>query len=258
MNTVVSVLLLIVSGSFYAFSDRAIALYILEHLNDVNDLTAAGICDHVYVSSQAVKKFCRQLGYRNFQEFRRFLSYTKEIRKGQMIAHFMNMSEESILTQIRSYVPDLDVEAFRQQVETINRVIYEAERIIILGSVYPQMLSLHYAEDMLMFNKTVWSEPISQEIQTAPQEGTVILVISLTGRIYQFYPEFFMKCQKSRHPLITIGNAGMVPDFVHPAGSIFLPVGKDDETENSMIPVIFQYMKYRYGMVYGGCEYGNP
>ena len=50
----------------------------------------------------------------------------------------------------------------------------------------------------------------------------------------------------------------MVPDFVHPAGSIFLPVGKDDETENSMIPVIFQYMKYRYGMVYGGCEYGNP
>ena len=143
MNTVVSVLLLIVSGSFYASSDRAIALYILEHLNDVNDLTAAGSCDHVYVSSQAVKKFCRQLGYRNFQEFRRFLSYTKEIRKGQMIAHFMNMSEESILTQIRSYVPDLDVEAFRQQVETINRVIYEAERIIILGSVYPQMLSLH-------------------------------------------------------------------------------------------------------------------
>ena len=32
MNTVVSVLLLIVSGSFYASSDRAIALYILEHL----------------------------------------------------------------------------------------------------------------------------------------------------------------------------------------------------------------------------------
>ena len=62
MNTVVSVLLLIVSGSFYASSDRAIALYILEHLNDVNDLTAAGICDHVYVSPQAVKKFCRQLG----------------------------------------------------------------------------------------------------------------------------------------------------------------------------------------------------
>lgn len=252
MNTVVSLLLLMVNSAYVHTTEKAIASCLLEHMNEISTLTVTSLCSLAHVSPQGLTRFCKDLGYRNFAEFRKFMTYTNEIRLGQMRVHFSETDEQAILERICSFMPDLDTEVFESSCRKANELIHTHKRIIILGGVYPQMLAMHYEEDMLMMGKTVFSIPVSQDITFVPQDNDVLFVISLTGRIYKFYPEYFLKQAENRTEMITLGNIDTVPPFTKDTCRIELPWLRDDETENAVLPLVLQYLKYTYGKTYGG------
>ena len=250
MNTVVSLLLLIVCSSFRNSSDYSLALTLLEHIKKIESLNKEKLLEESGVSNHSLTRFCQMLGYKSFSSLKLAISQTCTIRKQQMIVHYNNTCKEDLLNKIEVLSNlEFNREVFIDTVNKINQIINQFENIVIIGSVYPETLCLHYMEDMIMLNKLAYSIPLGMEVS---EQNSAIMMVSLTGRLYV---ERFDDVQRINHlniPIIGIGNKNTLPDTVHVQQFLSLPFNGDTEIENSAIPLIMQYIKYDYINTYHG------
>ena len=160
MNTVVSLLLLIVCSSFRDSSDYSLALTLLKNIKKIGTLNKEKLLEESGVSNHSLMRFCQMLGYRNFSSLKLAITQTSSIRRQQMQAHYDNTSKEEILDKINSLASlDFNKEEFESKVDNINQIINQSHNIVVIGSTYPEMLCLHYMEDMIMLDKLVYSIP---------------------------------------------------------------------------------------------------
>ena len=81
MNTVVSLLLLIVCSSFKNTSDYAISYYLLSNISHICDVSRTDVCENAGVSNRILSMFCSTLGYKNYSDLKLGLIKTIDIRK---------------------------------------------------------------------------------------------------------------------------------------------------------------------------------
>ena len=243
MNTVVSLLLLIVCSSFKNTSDYAIAYYLLSNISHICDVSRSDVCENAGVSNRVLSMFCSTLGYKNYSDLKLALIKTIDIRKLQMKVHFNNADPDKIINAIHTLSNvDMDDARFTQTIDQINTYIYDCKKVIIVGAVYPEMLSLHYMEDMLMMGKFIHSSSVNTSI------GEV-------ERVYIEHYDEIMKFKENNVSIVGIGNPNSLPEQIHLTKYLELPFKGDVEIENACIPLVLQYMKYRYYQTYGDTKY---
>lgn len=251
MNTVVSLLLLIVCSTFKNTSDYVIANFLLENLNHICDITRADVCEETGISNRTLNAFCSALGYKNYSGLKLALIKTIDIRKLQMKVHINNMNADSLLESIDALSNiSFDSKKFIKTVDSINNSIHDSKNVIIVGAVYPEMLCMHYMEDMLMMGKYIFSSPVNTSISTRENDN-LVLMISYTGRVYIEHYEEITKLKENNVSIIGIGNPFTIPEQVHLNKFLELPFKGDTETENACIPLVLQYMKLRYFEKFG-------
>lgn len=251
MNTVVSLLLLIVCSAFKNTTEYTIAYYLLENIGHICDITRVDLCNEVGVSNKSLSNFCKMLGHKKFSDLKLSIIKTVDIRKLQMKVHLNNMDEESLFQNMCSLADkEMDVVGFRHTVDSINAMIHDSKKVVVIGAVYPEMLSLHYMEDMLMFGKFIFSVPVSGTLCNVEKDA-LVLMISFTGRVYIEHYEEIVAFKKNNIPIIGIGNADAVPKQLHLSKYLTFPFTGDNERENAFVPLVLQYMKYRYYIKYG-------
>lgn len=251
MNTAVSLLLLIVCSTFKNTSEYVIANFLLENLNHICDITRTDVCEKTGVSNRTLNAFCSTLGYKNYSDLKLAIIKTVDIRKLQMKVHINNMNSNSLIEAINalSNIP-FDSEKFIKTVDSINNYIHDSKKVIVVGAVYPEMLCLHYMEDMLMMGKYIFSSPVNTSIGTCENDN-LVLMISFTGRVYIEHYEEITKLKENNVSIIGIGNPFTVPEQIHLNKFLELPFKGDTETENASIPLVLQYMKLRYFEKFG-------
>ncbi len=251
MNTVVSLLLLIVCSTFKNTSEYVIADFLLENSNHICDITRADVCEKTGISNRTLNAFCSTLGYKNYSDLKLAIIKTIDIRKLQMKVHINNMNADSLLEAIGSLsnIP-FDVGKFKRTVDLINNYIHDSNKMIIVGAVYPEMLCMHYMEDMLMMGKYISSSPVNTSIATY-ENNNLVLMISFTGRVYIEHYEEIVKLKENNVSIIGIGNPFTVPEQIHLNKFLELPFKGDTETENACIPLVLQYMKFMYFEKFG-------
>lgn len=255
MNTVVSLLLLIVCSSFKNTSDYAIAYYLLSNISPICDVSRSDVCENAGVSNRVLSMFCSTLGYKNYSDLKLALIKTIDIRKLQMKVHFNNADPDKIINAIHTLSNvDMDDARFTQTIDQINTYIYDCKKVIIVGTVYPEMLSLHYMEDMLMMSKFIHSSPVNTSIGEV-ENDTLVLMISFTGRVYIEHYDEIMKFKENNVSIVGIGNPNSLPEQIHLTKYLELPFKGNVEIENACIPLVLQYMKYRYYQTYGDAKY---
>lgn len=251
MNTVVSVLLLIVCSSFKNTSEYVIANYLLENLYHICDISRANVCEDTGISNRTLIAFCVTLGFKNYSDLKLTIIKTIDVRKLQMKVHINNMNVKSLLVAMNALsTVDFDEVKFEKTVESINTYIHDSNKVIIVGAVYPEMLCLHYMEDMLMLGKYISSSPVNTSLRPV-ENDTLVLMISFTGRVYIEHYDEIIKFKENNISVIGIGNPHSVPDQIHLNKFLELPFEADTETENACIPLVLQYMKLRYFEMYG-------
>ncbi len=251
MNTVVSLLLLIVCSTLKNTSEYVIANFLLENLYHICDISRADVCEKTGISNRTLTAFCVELGFKKYSDLKLALIKTIDIRKLQMKVHINNMNAKLLLDAIRALAnDDFDEQQFEKTVSSINTSIHDSNRVIIVGAVYPEMLSLHYMEDMLMMGKYISSSPVNTSIQTVGGD-TLVLMISFTGRVYIEHYDEIMKLKDNNVTIVGVGNPHSVPYQIHLNRFLELPFKGDTEIENACIPLVLQYMKLRYFETYG-------
>ncbi len=244
MNTVVSLLLLIVCSSFRDSSDFSVALTLLKNLNRLDKINKNTFLEEAGVSNHSLIRFCDMLGYNNFSSLKLAIVQTCNIRKQQMREHHDNKDNQRLLQQISFLAnSDFDENEIRNTVRNINEIIYESKKIIIIGAVYPEILCMHYMEDMLMMEKLVYSIPLNMDIY---DNDTVVMLISLTGRVYIEHYDQIKSLPDSGTSIIGIGNQDTVPQGIQLKEFLGLPFSGDIESGNGVIPLIMQFLKYDY------------
>ncbi len=244
MNTVVSLLLLIVCSSFRDSSDFSLALTLLKYIKKIETLSREKLLKESGVSNHSLMRFCQMLGYKSFSSLKLSISQTCAIRKQQMRTHIDNTNKDEVLNEISCLAnTEFNKGKFIEEVNEINRIISQSENIVIMGAVYPEVLCLHYMEDMIMLDKIVYSIPQGGVI---PDRNSVVMMISLTGRLYIERFKDVQKINQANIPIIGIGNVNTLPKSVHIKEFLELPFSGDTEIENSVIPLVMQYIKYDY------------
>ena len=254
MNTVLSLLLMIVNTSLEKNTNYRIALEIIKLSMFSNELTINEIAELSNTSIFSVNKFLKVLGFKNFNEFKFALITTIETRQKQLLFHLENTTEESILANIKNLsVSIFDQNKFIKAVEKLNSFVHQSDKITILGACFPEALTLHYQEDMLMMGKFLYSRPLIYPLAFPKlDESELILIITLTGRIYEFYKILFDQLCNDHNNIVLISGYENYPKYSSIQEIINIPVNDDNEVGNAWILEILRFIKYKYYKKYGG------
>lgn len=249
MNTVVSLLLMIVNSDMGASVDRAIALACLRLLGDPKALTLARVAQEAATTPRTVNKFCATLGYRSFSVFKPDLISTCNARRMQMEHHVaqsdLGLIEQSI--SLHASVP-FDLARFREEVRLLNEAIRQSDNVVIVGAVFPQMLFMHYEEDMLMLGKLVYALPVARHMRASDEIGPddLLVFVSFTGRLFSYYPDEYRALARRCRRVAYVGPAQARPSGLDDCLQLTMPFVGDSEGANTVLLEMLQYLKCRY------------
>lgn len=195
MNTILSLLLSLITSSFSFDEKMMIAIEIIKAVTNgtFSDMTSKELAERCYVTTNRLRSFCQYIGFHKFNDLRNSLLQRIDVRKEQLLHHVSETDEKKILDTIAFVAgKDFDQNAFLSSLQELNDLIYQSPQVIVTGTVFPESLSLHYQEDMIVMGKTVYSLPIAHDfVVPGVDEDTLFVNISLTGRIMEyFYPSF--------------------------------------------------------------------
>lgn len=251
MNTVISMLLQIVCTFFVDSIEYSIAYTILCNINHIQEYSAEKIAEMANVSTRSLSNFSKKLGYRNYAMLKSGILSTIEVRKMQIANHVQFSDDNSLINIINSLgITEFDKEAFIKSVDKYNEYVSKANKVLIVGAVYPELLSLHYMEDMIIAGKTVYAKSLYTDLENIP-EDTLVLFISFTGRMYKAQYHRIKEMKDNNIVIFGIGNKDSLTDGIKLNGFIELPFNVDAEEENAVLPLVLQYAKLRYIEVEG-------
>ena len=254
MNTILSLLLSVITSSFSFDEKMTIAIEIIKAVTSgtLPDMTSKELAERCYVTTNRLRSFCQYLGFHKYNDLRNALLQRIDARREQLLHHVSETDTERILDCI-AYVAGrtFDKHAFLKCIQELNDIIYQSPQVIITGAVFPESLSLHYQEDMIMMGKPVYSLPVAHDfVVPGVDEDTLFINISLTGRIMEyFYPSFMDFLSQYKHQAVITGNEKMAEGYNYSA-TIRLPVEGDEEAGNTILLMTLQLMKLDYTMRY--------
>ena len=250
MNTILSMLLSLITSSFSFDEKMTIAIEIIKAVTNgtFSDMTAKELSERCYITTNRLRSFCQYLGFHKYNDLRNALLQRIDVRREQMLHHVEETDENRLLDCI-SFVAgkEFDKDGFLKSIRDLNDMIYESPQVIIMGAVFPESLSLHYQEDMIIMGKPVYSLPVAHDfVVPGVDEDTLFVTVSLTGRIMEyFYPSYMDFLSQYEHQSVITGNEKMVQEYAFSSG-ILLPVEGDEETGNTILLMTLQLMKLDY------------
>lgn len=248
-------LLILIHGIFTDQLEREIALRLIESADDIEKLNVSRLAGKCQCSAASINKFCRRLGFDDFRTMKAQMKLTMDVRRGQLEHHMNWTKEEDVLKRISALsYGDTDIGLFAKTAAEINRMIHESPRVILLGAGFPEALTLHYQEDMIMMHKTVYSVPIGYKL-TMPADvfDSTVLVISLTGRIVDYFQHQFIELTRRNPNVVMISGKTSFSQLNDSIKILPLAIEGDNEDANTLLVEVMRYMKYMYYMTYGGC-----
>ena len=229
MNTIISMLLLFVYNSLNKDVYYDIAVYILDHLDEMESISIENIAHNCHTSTITIKKFYNLLGIESFKKFKTLLNDTRVGRLEQIKFRYSQINEEEIFEQVKilSHNKLLRKEVFMSDIEKVVDFIYDAKRTYINGSIFPLALTLNdYNEDDLLF------------------------IITITGRYLMQNKQSFLKMYESSAKKVILTQNSIFQTFYVFDCMIPLYGSDDSETENLIVIEILNLIKYRYFMKY--------
>lgn len=255
MNSLVSILCLIINNSLVKDTDYYIALYILKNLYKMGSMSLNELADACHTSVPTVKKFIRTLGFDNFRKFRDVTVGANEVRKHQMAQRNQYISSDSIIERILYFYPEMDKDLLIRTVENINQSIRQSERVVILGAVYPDALAVNYQEDMIIMGKMTLIKPITFDFIHDFEdihENDFVILITITGKYFTIEPSRKHQFKDVLHSALITYESSLEAEFPNTV-MVRLPSVPDNEDYNSFLLLFYQLLKHRYYR-FIGCE----
>ena len=178
----------------FTYVERKIARYILEHKDDVGEMTISGLAAAAYSSNAAIIRLCRKLGAGGYREFRIQLVRDIERHQREQLPVDMNQPfyKKDSASDIVKQISDLMTETIHtchesmpvRQLERAGGMADEGQRHLHLrrGGFHDQRPGLRQPADQTE-EAGGDHQPVRGERHLSPQRGKddAVLVISYSG-----------------------------------------------------------------------------
>lgn len=190
VTPVVSILLRQINGSVKKGNAYDIAKALLEHYDDIPDLTIHELADACYISSASLSRFIRTIGFEQFSDFRNAckkkigidVDYSSTVAKASAedMQPIIERYTESIKENITFTYEHLNYD----QLDRICKAMFEAKEVAFFGLEFATLMGQHFQIKMASMNKLIrlgitYEEQV--EVASNLHEGAIVLVASLEG-----------------------------------------------------------------------------
>ncbi len=188
MDLVLHKLMLLINGLNENSTYYNLAVEMIKNIDQLQNLTIYEIAELCFVSTSTLSRFCRLLGYKNFNQFKEALqeSYGFEIDYDSRYLHSKENLKESLdymnkmtLTSLKEVYEQIDLDQLIQ----LAAMVHDQEEIYIFGSTTYQFLTMYLQERLGLFKKIIHVHPdLHQQPKMAATLTDKHLAIMLSPR----------------------------------------------------------------------------
>lgn len=176
------------SNSSSKQSERVLANNLLENFSNIPNMSIEKLADVCYVSQPTLTRFIKKLGYKNYNQFKRYVISLVHLIENETASDLFKVDKEN---PIESHYSELvnslsaSVDLFETQAfEAACKKIHDANRVAILGIDYSQVVAFDAQLRFMRYDKHLETGVtcVEQlEVIKNLRAGDVLIVLSVSG-----------------------------------------------------------------------------
>lgn len=169
--------------------NSVIASYILDHLDELQDMGIKDIAKKCNVAVSSVSRFCKEIGLRDFVELRELLLSTDFYFEEQSLSHSFHQRINDYSAKVKDSIQMVQETIDKQQVIKLCDDIQSYQRIAVFGLLKAGGVAVNLQSDLFMLGKQVYTNiSYTEQMQyiTTANENDLIIIFSYTGSYFDY------------------------------------------------------------------------
>ena len=222
--------------------------FIIKNYTLIENHTMVSFIDAAKCSQEELLDFCQHFGIHSFDEFKERLLADHQGRLEQINARMLNTDINDFLEHVNT---DYSKEEFIQWIDELCELIFNKQRIVILGALYPSSVAVDFQTDLISLGKEV-VEYHHFDLNFEFSDDDVVFFITATGRMMERNVKKLKPQNICDAYLVLITQNLAYRDYENVCADYFAHVlGKFDGLQfNYQIMMIFDILRIRYYQKY--------
>lgn len=248
MNILLSRILTYLNGTLFIDYRYKFCQFVVYHYLEFEDYTFDDVIEKSGLTEEEILSFIALLGFSTFEDFAKTLVRDHYVRLDQIRARMLDVNSDAIIAGMEKSGSD---DEMREYVSTICEAIDKANRIVIIGALYPLCLSVEFQTDLITFGKTI-IQYHSFDKSIALTDKDVVIFISATGRSMNSFIKIKQEVgvDKATSILITQNKTYLQPEYRISDYVLQVPGKFDGLNFNHQILTIFDLLRVHYYQQY--------
>ncbi|MEG0276787.1 MAG: hypothetical protein RR630_07150 [Coprobacillus sp.] len=204
MNTVLSLIVLILQNDLKVDANYILATYFLRNANVLEDKNIQTIAQECHVSTNTVLRFCQLLGFPTFKNFKTSFISTTNTRKKQLKEK--NEKALSFISEESQLFHDHKFSFIEKQLEPIIKCIKELKIVHLYGATYPLALAQSFIEDMATLGIIVYIHQLNYEAKELQDRDGLNIIITYSGRFIEVNQDEYKQIRSQKNPVALISK----------------------------------------------------
>lgn len=259
-NSVRNILLRYINNQKKQDNNYFIAQIILDNFNQVPQLTIYELSEKCFVSTAAISRFIRLIGFATYTDFKSACEdeitiihdYDKRytVEQDATASSFMTEFSENIQSNLAYCQQHLSQEKLKEVVQ----LIAQSTDVVVFGLEFAAFMSQHFQSRLAMMDKRVHTGfTVADQLETIEkiQPDSLALIFSMEGGFFYFNEKVIaaLKKKKARIVVFTFKNSPMIE---RSADDVIICGERNENTEGRlsvlyvMELLIFYYMTTVY------------
>lgn len=192
MFNLLIILLSAINSESKGSNNYRIAKYLIENIDNLEDLTLTELAKNCFVSNSSISRFCKDIGFNDFNTLKNQLAiYPIELSHAKNKFNYQGYNPDSLcLSYIQSVINNLHSlynESFEQSILNLVNDIYNYKEVAAFGYLNSQNTALNLQYDLQTSGKTIYTclKYIEQaEFIKNSDENTLIIIFSESGTYF--------------------------------------------------------------------------
>lgn len=228
-------------------SDRSIAEYFLKNYERIGELNIYEVAEECFVSRSSIRRFCQQICYDNFLEFKKeFKNFDYQYN------YFMNIHKRENYRswygeEIMAMNKEIDELISQEMLERIVKRIHDSDRVVFLSSYSSSQCVMEFQRPLVLLNKIVQvmtDTNFSEEILCSLEKQDCLFMVSTTGNFARTKLDTLKQC----HTYKAIITTSHDPQFETVFDDVYY-LSKDDYSNEKTVRGKFGVL-YLFDLLY--------
>jgi len=239
-----------------------LAILLLEHESEIQNSSIEKIAQACFVSTATLSRFCRKLGFENYNEFKN--NFDQHYIINNYTNDFLQNAKKDLHSTTKNYANDIHALMQMQlegidndKVDWILNSIHNSNTILFLGHQLLQFFGSHFQQNLLRFHKLSYSffqEVHQMEFITQMEPDALVIIMSVDGNYHLKHPKVMDLLVKKKAKIVVITQNTVTPLLNYCTSSLILKGKNENELGKYGILFLIDYMTFRYKILYPEIE----